>query len=379
MYLMLAFFGYLLNILGPITPFLMEEFNLSYTLSSLHFTAFAAGMILVGLGGHYVIEVIGRWKALWLGSLGLSLGVLILIIGKEPIITISACLLMGTTGSVIPVLVSSFLSDQYGDQRSVALAEANFISSSASAIAPLLVGWFAATSGFLFAGWRLALAIMIIAPLLMRLGIRQTGSPNRSSRVEAGATGTNTMNSLPARFWVFWAGIVLSVSIEFCMIFWSADFLEKNLFLPKASAAQFVSLVLGGMILGRLAGSRLVGRFTEREGIILSIGLIAVGFLLFWLSGVIPVSLFGLFLTGLGIANLYPFTLSLALEAAAGQAVQASTRALLASGVAILCLPLFLGRLADYFGIFSAFSVILFLLFGLFLITWTVRKTRPAM
>ncbi|MGZ3461384.1 MAG: hypothetical protein ACXU86_23075, partial [Archangium sp.] len=48
-YALLAFYGYFLNILGPITPFLKEELGLSYTVSSLHFTAFAVGILLIGL------------------------------------------------------------------------------------------------------------------------------------------------------------------------------------------------------------------------------------------------------------------------------------------------------------------------------------------
>lgn len=43
-YLSLAFYGYFLNVLGPITPFLKEELRLSYTVSSFHFTAFAVGI-----------------------------------------------------------------------------------------------------------------------------------------------------------------------------------------------------------------------------------------------------------------------------------------------------------------------------------------------
>jgi hypothetical protein len=62
---------------------------------------------------------------------------------------------------------------------------------------------------------------------------------------------------LPFIFWVYWSSVVLAVSAEFCMIFWSADFMENSLGMQKASAAQAVSLFLGGMIVGRLASSRL--------------------------------------------------------------------------------------------------------------------------
>ncbi|MHC1784236.1 MAG: sugar MFS transporter [Anaerolineaceae bacterium] len=377
MYLMLAFFGYLLNILGPITPFLMDEFKLSYTISSMHFTAFATGMILVGLGGHIVVHRIGRWKTLWISAFGMSLGSIFLITGQTPAITILSCFLMGTVGSFIPVLVSSILSDQYGVLRTVALFEANFYASTSAAVAPLLVGWFAKISGLPLAGWRMALVFVVIVPILMRFMVGKIQLPNEP--VQSGTMKRNRPSetrSLPARYWLFWAAIVLAVSVEFCMIFWSADYLEKILGLAKADAALFVSLFLGGMILGRLLGSRLIQGSSEKWGILISLSITSVGFLFFWCVTLPVVSIAGLFLTGLGIANLYPFFLSLALCTAGSQAVQASTRASLASGVAILCLPLILGRLADSLGIRMAYAVIIVLLLGLFFITTTAQLPK---
>jgi fucose permease len=75
-----------------------------------------------------------------------------------------------------------------------------------------------------------------------------------------------------------------------------------------------------------------------------------------------------LFITGLGVANLYPLILSLAISAAPGKTVQAGARATLASGTAILALPLVLGRLADSAGIRFAYAVVLLLLISIFLL-----------
>ena len=82
--------------------------------------------------------------------------------------------------------------------------------------------------------------------------------------------------------------------------------------------------------------------------------------------------LMGLFVAGLGVAGLYPLLLALALAAAGNQTVQASARATLASGTAILILPLTLGRLADAVGIQQAYGIVIVLLvalLGLMLIT----------
>jgi len=71
----------------------------------------------------------------------------------------------------------------------------------------------------------------------------------------------------------------------------------------------------------------------------------------------------------LGVANLYPLILSLTIGATKGNTVQASARATLASGTAILTLPLVLGRLADAVDIRLAYGIVVLLLISVFLIS----------
>ena len=360
-YLSLAFYGYFLNVLGPITPFLKEELQLTYTVSSFHFTAFAIGILLIGLGGHLVIQRIGHQRSLWLGLFGMSLSALLLLTGRSSVITIGASFLMGLVGSLILAIVPAALSDQHGEMKAVALSEANVIASLFATSAPLLVGWFAHTGG----GWRLALGIMAGIPILMFLGLGRNSSPTAMSVAEESAQSDKP---LPLLFWLYWLAIVLGVSIEFCMVFWSADYLEQVLGLIKADAAQAVSLFLAAMIVGRILSSRLVQRFSTRAVVTVSIVAAGIGFLLFWRTDNIFVGLSGLFITGLGVASLYPLILSLAINASNGNTVQAGARATLASGTAILALPLALGGLADAVGIRAAYAVVLVLLVSVFLI-----------
>jgi fucose permease len=129
------------------------------------------------------------------------------------------------------------------------------------------------------------------------------------------------------------------------------------------------------MIVGRILGSRLVQRFSARALVTVSILLAAIGFLLFWRAENNLLGLSGLFITGLGVASLYPLILSLSISAANGNTVQAGARATLASGTAILALPLALGRLADAVGIRSAYGVVLLLLVSVFLINQLAQNT----
>ncbi len=365
-YLLMAFYGYFINVLGPVTPFLKAELSLSYTVSSLHFTAFAVGILLVGLGGHLVIQRLGRRPSLWLGALGISVSAFILLTGRSVIVTIGASFCMGLIGSLILVLVPTTLSEQHGELRTVAISEANVIASLAATAAPLLVAWTTRLPG----GWRLALGSVACVPFLLLLGFGRAAPSASTSRRQ---DSPPARRPLPVLFWVYWAALVLAVSVEFCMISWSADYLENSLGMPRVDAARSISLFLAAMIVGRLAGSRLVQLFSARRVVIASILIAGAGFVVYWTAGTIALGLVGLFVTGLGVAGLYPLLLSLAIGASNDNAVQASARATLASGTAILALPLVLGRLADVVGIRLAYGVVAVLLIGVFLIVLIAR------
>ncbi|MEN6392378.1 MAG: hypothetical protein ABFD53_01020, partial [Anaerolineaceae bacterium] len=66
--------------------------------------------------------------------------------------------------------------------------------------------------------------------------------------------------------------------------------------------------------------------------------------------------------------------LSLAIGSAPNNTVQASVRATLASGFAILILPLSLGWLADWLGIWKAYSIVTVLLIGILLLMLVTKK-----
>jgi MFS family permease len=277
-------------------------------------------------------------------------------------------------GSLILAIVPAALSDKHGEMKAVALSEANVIASLFATSAPLLVGWFAGSMG-----WRWALGLIALTPMLMFLVLGRDSSP---ATLSIDGVSNPAGQSLPALFWIYWVGIVLAVSVEFCMIFWSADYLEQVFGLIKANAARAVSLFLGAMIVGRVLGSRLVQRFSTRSVVTVSILIAGIGFLLFWRAEDSIIGLSGLFITGLGVANLYPLILSLAISAAGENTVQAGARATLASGTAILALPLILGGFADAVGIRLAYGVVVLLLISVFLISQLSKKvsvTNPLM
>jgi fucose permease len=144
-----------------------------------------------------------------------------------------------------------------------------------------------------------------------------------------------------------------------------------------------MSVFFAAMVVGRFLGTRLTHRFTGETLLLLALGITSLGFPLFWLSPWAWVNIAGLFITGLGVANLFPLTLSVAVGVAAQLADVASARISMAIGLAILTAPLVLGWLADQVGIYGAYTVVPLLLIGAIVVTLTARHlamtmTRPA-
>lgn len=116
------------------------------------------------------------------------------------------------------------------------------------------------------------------------------------------------------------------------------------------------------MVTGRFGGLALLHRFKPHTLVVPSIGIAFLGFMLFWQGGNAWTGLAGLFVTGLGLANLYPLGMTLAVSAAGSATSAATARTSLGSGIAIIGAPLALGAMADRFGIVLAYGLVPFFL-----------------
>lgn len=361
-YLMMAFYGYLQAAPGPLMPFLRDELNLSYTVGGFHFSAFALGMILAGLSGDTLARRRGRPVVFWAGTVGMAAGALWFILAQQVAMTIAAFFLMGYLGTLLLVAIQAALSDRHGDQRTIALTEANVASSLGAMLVPLFVGLFQQTG----LGWRIALLLPFIALLLIVWRFRRVQIPESD---ESQQVASNIRRQLPAVYWAYWLVIVLSVAIEWCLVFWGADFLANVIGLPKTAAATAMSAFLLAMVAGRVAGSRLSRTLPAGVMLLMALGLAMIGFGIFWLARLTIANLAGLFIAGLGVANLFPITLSLCTTVAADQIDKASARISLGTGSAILLAPLFLGWLADQMRIENAFAIVAILIIVALIVT----------
>ena len=353
-------------------PFLRAELNLSYTLSGLHFSAFALGMILAGLWTDAVSARFGRAITYWGGGLGMALAALLFAAGRRIEITLLAACLMSSLGTMLVIMIQSTLSEQHGLWRARSLTEANLAAGIASGIAPIMVGLSVSTA----IGWRGALVLAILLWLLIYLGAHRFGIriPIAAVPPRNEDPTISPRQRLPRRFWLIWVVTVCCVSIEWCVIYWGATFLEESVGLSRELAASAMGIYFLGGIFARFTGSQLTRRYDAAGLLIGALFLSALAFPLFWLGGSMALSLIGLFILGLGASNLFPFALVVALAVGASTVDRASARISFGSGTAALITPQLLGSLADSVGIARAFSVIVVLQALAFILFWWMRR-----
>jgi fucose permease len=366
-YLMFGLWGFLLYSLGPALPALRRELDVSRAVASLHTTLAALGFVAIGLAGDRVVARLGRRAAFWTAAAGAGVGAVVLAVGAALPVTLAGAAAMGLGGALLAVLVPAILADRHGLLSTAALSEANAAATGLGAAAPFAVA-IAILAG---ADWRApVLAVALV-------GLPLVAATHRSVMFPRGDGGAHGAGRLPPAYWWRWLALVLFVAAEFCIAFWSTDYLETEVGLGDAAAAGFASLFLAGIAVARIAGGRL-GRTSEPERLLPGALLVAgAGFALFWAARWAPVSVPALALTGLGVGLLYPVTIALALGAVTGRRDTASARATLGSGVAIALAPFLLAALADASGLVVAYGMVPALLLAGWVASLAALRTGP--
>jgi MFS family permease len=349
-YLLLGLFAYLETSIGPAMPFLRAHLGVGYAVASLHFSAFAFGAIAVGLTGERWVRRVGRNQALWGGIAGMVAGVLLIAFSPSAVGTILGALAMGLFGTLSLMANQAALSDLHGDQRTIALTESNVVATSAAVAAPLLIGGLAAAGW----GWQVGLALTVPWALLLWVLFRGVRFPQQPPLAHHHAHG----RQLPAVFWMLCVVLFLTTAVEWCIAYWGADFLASAVGLERAAAATAMTLFFAAMVFGRFVGSRLARRYAGITLLLAAIAIALGGFLLFWRAPAAAISLLGLFVAGLGIANFYPLTVAAATGTAPHLIDQTTARLAVAAGISLLIAPLAVGALSDAAGMRWGFGIV---------------------
>jgi len=346
-YVVLAWFAYLQAAPGLVIAHLREELGLSYSRGGLHVAAFAAGSMVAGVTSARLEHALGRRALLWSAAALMGAGAIGLTAGRIAEVTVGSVLVMGLGGGLLLVTIQAALADHHGDRRAVALTEANVAASIAYVV---LIGVLSVTAA-LHAGWRVALLASLVVPVL-------TWWRNRRLAIDAPPPSRVARGRLPGVFWVAAAMLFCTTAAEWCITAWGATFVEDAAGVPTDTAVALMAAYFGGVVAGRVLGSRLARRHDPVRLLAIALAVTAAGFAILWPSTAPAQALAGLSLLGIGLGNLFPMGLSVAVALAPRRAALASGRAVAMTSFAVLLAPLTVGTLADAASLKAALGVV---------------------
>jgi predicted MFS family arabinose efflux permease len=368
-YAALACFTFWLYAFGPAVTLLRDEWGFSYSVLGLYEVFWSLGAALAGAGFAWAARRLARGALLWGSALATAIGAGLFTLGGGVPATLLAAAAFGTAGTMLLAVIQAILSDRHGSRRDRALTEANVGAGLSAVFAPLVLGALAAT----VLGWRAAFALpaAVLAVLYLRCG-RQPLPPGPQSQA------ADQGGRLPLACWLFAILTAVSSAIEFCLVYFGPQMLI-DVGWSAAAASTAMGSNLTGILAGRLLGARLTRR-PGRSGALLyaSLAITFASVVLFWLTDRPALALLALFLSGVGIANLYPLALSLTLAAADGREDRANARSQMVLGVLAAGFPFLLGALADQYGLATGFALEPVLVGICLLLLWGgLRAYRP--
>ncbi len=308
----------------------------------------AAGAAVAGLSFAALARRLRRGALLWGSAAAAAAGAGLFTLARGVPLTMLGAAVLGLAGTVVLACTQAILSSRHGERRDRALTEANVGAAACAVLAPQLLGLGQGTP----AGWRAAMGLPAAAFGALYLRYRHERLPAVPAASTAGGRGR-----LPLACWLLAALVAGGVAAEFCVVYFGAELLAVA-GLPAARAATALSSFYLGILGGRIAGGWLTRRAGRAVALLcVSLAVTAAGFGTFWLTTMPFLAITGLFVCGLGVANLYPLSVALALAAAPGREDAANARTQLLSGALVIVAPYLLGGLADRAGLRAAFGV----------------------
>ena len=361
-----AIVNFYLGGFGPAQSLLRADQGTSLTIAGLHGTAMGVASIFAGWANPRIAHRYGRSRASWIGLSIFITGLTLFVISPPIYITIPATLITGFGTSVVINTMLTKMSSHYGKSAEVAIPQANGIASVGFVIGTALIGTIAIAFPSL---WRLGLLLAIPVALILFLTGRERDEDDHIPDEEGPQGGKLSRN-----FWIAWVGFVACISSEFATSFWAAALLKERVGSTAAISTVAIVALGTGMGIGRWYGGLVLKNLKLDTQLLSVIAMQFLGFLGFWLSHNMFISLLCLFAVGLGISMQFALSSIRLIGLSDGRPDLAIGRASLAAGTAIAGAPFLLGILGDNFGISRGYIMV----FVLIAIAFVIVKAIPS-
>ena len=345
-----AIVNFYLGGFGPAQSLLRADQGTSLTMAGLHGAALGIASIIAGYANPHLAHKFGRTKSQWIGLVIFAVGLLMFIVSPPIFLTLPATLITGFGVSIVINTMLTTMSHHYGKAAEVAIPQANGVSSVGFVLGTGLIG----TIATIYPNyWRLGLLLALPAVAILMLVGREREKEEHIPDTEGPQNG-----KMSPKFWLAWFGFVACISSEFATSFWASALLKDRVGSSAAISTVAVVAYGTGLAIGRWYGGNLLKNIKLDNQLFLLIALQFVGFMTYWLSHSMWLSLLSLMVVGMGISMQFGLSAIRLVGFSDGRPDLAVGKASLAAGIAIAGAPFLLGFLGDNFGISRAYIMV---------------------
>ena len=295
--------GTLIGAWASSIPQIKERLALDEGMLGLALLFFAFGSIVAMLLGGPRIDRLGSRSVLWFCTPGFALSLPLVLLADSLPQLLGIAVVIGFMNGLMDVAMNAqgiTVERQRGRPIMSSLHAFFSIGGMAgAAIAALSYGLGGGLHHFLLS---LCLALIPLAVLALR---------HLLADAQADAPRSGVLALPPRPLWLIAAFAFIAFVCEGAMFDWAAVYLREALNSDPATAALGFGTFSAAMAAGRLIGDRAVARYSRVVVLRRSAVLACCGYLVALSSAVVPITLLGYAMIGLGVANIVPILFSL--------------------------------------------------------------------
>lgn len=342
------------DIVGVATGYVKQDFGLSdkvaQFLPSMALMWFFFLSVPVGL----LIDRYGKRRLLNIGMAITGVGMLIPFTFYSFPVMLTTFIFLGIGNTIVQVTANPLLHDVVANEKfASSMSLAQFIKAICSLLGPILTTLMAATTG----NWKLVFVIYAATSFISVIWLYLTPI-NEAKGNQSAATFNTCFSLLKNKFILLMVlGIFVTVGADVGMNSNIANFLQNQFNLSLENASLGISIYFTALMIGRFLGAVLLNWISPRKFLFITT-LIALGSLVGFIAAPsLLLARVGIFMVGLGSANLFPLIFSIAVDKMPERVNEISGLMIMAvAGGAFI--PPIMGYVSSTFGVVASFFVL---------------------
>ena len=351
-----------------------QDFQLSNTLAQFLPSAVFLWFLLLAVPIGVWQDRLGKRKVLNMGIMLTALGLFIPLVTYNFPMVLLAFAMLGIGNTIVQVAANPLLVDVTPEKsRSSFLSFSQFIKSIGSMLAAPLAGFLASR----FGDWKLIFLVFGVVSVITSIWLASVPIEESQQSQERASVGSSFKLLGNGYIGMMVLGIFLVVGVDVGINSISGQYLLNKYQAEQSLAESGRSFYFFGKMLGTFGGALLLTKLEARRFLLYSsvLGLLALGSLLVVSSTSMAIAM--IFLTGLGLANIFPLIFSLSVEKYPNRANEISGLVIMAvAGGAVL--PLLSGWVSDRFSLTAGMLVlVLSTVYFLILSLYSAQTKKP--